>query len=189
MSTDAGLVSVNREDASTGEKGLNNKFVASSRTRQKNETASMHCLSAMRSISSKMSTSHPMDFKFITNTSTERGNSTSSGSQKIRANDVYDQQMVLSARDKIFAPKATVCKYRPRNLGGNGKSVAHGTKPGPQWCPTGLTHAQKRRIQRLRALLIREEIAEKKCDEWFNRDRSMVPPKVTQKAKRIIRGK
>jgi hypothetical protein len=74
-------------------------------------------------------------------------------------------------------------------LGGNGKSVAHGTKPGPQWCPTGLTHTQKRRIQRLRALLIREEIAEKKCDEWFNRDRSMVPPKVTQKAKRIIRGK
>jgi hypothetical protein len=93
-----------------------------------------------------------MDFKSITSTSTECGDSTSSGSQKIRANDVYDQQMVLSARDKIFAPKATVCKYRPRNLGGNGiKSVAPRTKPRPQWCSTVLTHTQKRRVQRLRA--------------------------------------
>jgi hypothetical protein len=32
-----------------------------------------------------------------------------------------------------------------------------GTKLEPQWCPTGLTHAQKRRVQRLRASEIREE--------------------------------
>jgi hypothetical protein len=108
-------------------------------------------------------------------------------SRKFEASDSFNQQKMFSAKEKLFAPRTTVSQYRPRNLGGNGiKSVARGTKPGPQWCLTGLTHTQKRWIQRLRALLIPEEIAKKKCDEWFSRDRSMVPPKVTWRAKRIM---
>jgi hypothetical protein len=126
----------------------------------------------------------PMGFKSSTIQCWLSSNRTS---QKIKASSVYIQQKMFLAKEKLFAPGTTVSQYRPRNLGGNGiRSVACGTKPGPQWCPTGLTHTQKRRIQRLRALLVREEIAEKKCDEWFNRDRSMVPLKVTWKAKSIV---
>jgi len=40
-------------------------------------------------------------------------------------------------------------------------------------------------VQRLRALEIKEEQAEKQCDEWFNRARPMVPAKMTWKEKRI----
>lgn len=68
--------------------------------------------------------------------------------------------------------------------GSNIKSVASGTKPAPQWCPKGLTHTQKRRVQRLRTLEIKEEIAEKKHDKWFNQDKPMIPTK-TWKEKRI----
>ena len=45
----------------------------------------------------------------------------------------------------------------------------------------GLTHTQKRRVQRLRALEIKEKIAEK-CDELFNPEKHMVP---TWREKRI----
>jgi hypothetical protein len=55
------------------------------------------------------------------------------------------------------------------------KSVASGTKPGPYWCPTGLTPTQKQRLQRLRALEVKKEIAKKKRDELFNQDKLMVP--------------
>jgi hypothetical protein len=57
-------------------------------------------------------------------------------------------------------------------------SVAPGTKPGPQWCPAGLTHTQKWRVQRLRTLEIKQEITEKKRDEQFNRDKPMVPTQI-----------
>ena len=42
----------------------------------------------------------------------------------------------------------------------------------------GLTHTQKRRVQRLRALEINEQIAEKKRDELLNRERPTVPTKI-----------
>jgi hypothetical protein len=64
-------------------------------------------------------------------------------------------------------------------------SVAPGTKPAPQWCPTGLTHAQKRRVQGLRALELKEQ-SSKKRGEWFNRDRKpMMHPKKIWKKKCI----
>ncbi|XP_037489050.1 uncharacterized protein LOC119367715 [Triticum dicoccoides] len=88
----------------------------------------------------------------------------------------------------MFAPQAAAHQYRPRNSGGSRiRSVAPGTKPKLRWCPTGLIHTQKRRVQRLRALEIREELAEKKRDEWFNKDKPMVPSNMTWKEKRIAR--
>jgi hypothetical protein len=117
---------------------------------------------------------------------TQRGYSTSRGSQKVRGNDISDQRMVISAKDKIFIPKTTDHQYRPRYSGGNMiKSVAPGTKPGSQWCLMGLTHTQKRRVQRLRALEIRECITEKKCDERFIRGTPLRPPKMAWKEKHI----
>jgi hypothetical protein len=64
-------------------------------------------------------------------------------------------------------------------------SVAPGTKPASQWCPTGLTRTQKRRVQRLRALEINEQIT-KKRSEWLNRNRKpMMHPKKIWKKKCI----
>jgi hypothetical protein len=42
------------------------------------------------------------------------------------------------------------------------------TAPAPRWCPLGLTPSQRRRIQRMRAQKMREEVAVKESDEYFN---------------------
>jgi hypothetical protein len=44
-----------------------------------------------------------------------------------------------------------------------------------RWCPPGLTHTQRRKLQRLRLREKREKELEKKRDEDFNSYRSMVP--------------
>ena len=45
----------------------------------------------------------------------------------------------------------------------------------PRWCPPGLSHSQKRRLQRLRSQEQKEQEAEKLRDEHFNKYRPMVP--------------
>jgi hypothetical protein len=45
----------------------------------------------------------------------------------------------------------------------------------PRWCPPGLTHTQRRKLQRLRLCERREKEQEKKRDEDFNSYRPMVP--------------
>jgi hypothetical protein len=45
----------------------------------------------------------------------------------------------------------------------------------PRWCPLGLTHTQRRKLQRLRLHEKREKELEKKRDEDFNSYRPMVP--------------
>jgi hypothetical protein len=103
----------------------------------------------MRSSSSRISMNpSPMGFKSSIDASVQSGNSSSNDIQKVRGNDVSDQRMVVSAKYKIFVPKTTICQYRPRNLGGSRiKSAALRTKPRPQWCPKGLTHTKKWRVQ------------------------------------------
>ena len=44
----------------------------------------------------------------------------------------------------------------------------------PRWCPEGLTHTQKRKLQRLRNKEKREKEAEKASDEYFNKYRPMI---------------
>ena len=44
----------------------------------------------------------------------------------------------------------------------------------PRWCPSGLTHTQKRKLQRLRNKEKKEREAEKLRDEHFNRYRPMI---------------
>jgi hypothetical protein len=166
-----GCGTVQRKDACIKEKGFNNHVVASSSTSQKNEMVSMHSDPATRSISSGLSTSLPsMDLKSST---------INMCGQKIIASKVFSQERIFSAKNKLSTQKIIVLCYKPRNSGGNKiKSVAPRTKPEPQWCPTGLTHTQKRRVQRLRVLEIREELAEKKWPgEWFNQDKPMMPTK------------
>jgi hypothetical protein len=175
--------SIQRKYVGIEEKALDYKRVASFSTSQKTESASMHD-SVVRSIISPGKRFLPMGFTSSISTST-RWDSRNRGSHKIKASNVFDQRRVFSAR-KIW-PKAALQQYKPRNsVDTKIISVTSGTKPGPQWCPAGLTHTQKRRVQRLRALEIMEKITEKKCDKWFSRDRPMVPPNMTWKVKLII---
>ena len=44
-----------------------------------------------------------------------------------------------------------------------------------RWCPPGLSHSQKRRLQRLRRQEQKEQEAKKLRDEHFNKYRPMVP--------------
>ena len=53
----------------------------------------------------------------------------------------------------------------------------------PRWCPSGLTHTQKRKLQRLRNKEKKEQEKEKMRDEEFNRYRPMFPQSKVLKAK------
>jgi hypothetical protein len=142
-------------------------YTVSSSTSQKTDSASICTNEIIRRSSLRPSTSmSPSGLKSSTaqniysavmrtssaNISTHFSESSNRGSQQIKVGNVLDQRRMFSAKEKLFAPRTSVSQYRPRNLGGNKiKSVAPGTKSGPQWCPTGITPTQKRRLQRLRA--------------------------------------
>ena len=53
----------------------------------------------------------------------------------------------------------------------------------PRWCPSGLTHTQKRKLQRLRNKEKKEQEKEKMRDEEFNRYRPLFPQSKVWKAK------
>ena len=53
----------------------------------------------------------------------------------------------------------------------------------PRWCPSGLTHTQKRKLQRLRNKEKKEQEAEKMRDEDVNRYRPMFPQSKVWKVK------
>jgi hypothetical protein len=57
------------------------------------------------------------------------------------------------------------------------KTTTSGTAPAPHYCPLGLTLSQTRRIQWMRAQKMREEVAMKERDEYFNIIRPMIPMK------------
>jgi hypothetical protein len=185
-----GCGSVQGKGAGRERKHANYTLVASSSTStsQMSESANTLAVSALRSNSS--GTSQPMVFRYSASTPAQRWNSRSGGNRRVAARDVFDQHRLFLAKEKMFAPQASVSQYMPKNSGGNRiMSVAPGTKPGPRWCPIGLSHTQKRRVQRLRALEIREEITEKELEEWFNRGRPMVPLKMIWKKKHIMKDK
>jgi hypothetical protein len=104
------------------------------------------------------------------------------GIRNFETGGLPNRRKIFSPECMGFRPKAAVWQYRPKNSGGSRSiSVAPGIEPGPK----GLTHTQKRRVQRLRALVIQEGIAEKTCDEWFSQDRPVVPLKMTWRKKLI----
>jgi hypothetical protein len=153
-------------------------------TSQNVDSVVTHTSSAIRSIATRMC-NLPL-VSSSANTYTRHGGSNSRVSQNTRAVGVFNQQKNISAKDGMVVPNTAVRQYRLRNLRGNKiKSVTPRAKPQPQWCPTGLTHTQKRRVQRLRASEIREKMARKKSDEWLNKDRPMVPVKITWKEKHL----
>ena len=69
-----------------------------------------------------------------------------------------DSQNRVLANDHEASSNSSVSKYHQ-----------------PRWCPPGLIHSQKRRLQRLRRQEQKEQEAEKLRDEHFNKYRPMVP--------------
>ena len=55
----------------------------------------------------------------------------------------------------------------------------------PKWCPSGLTKAQKRRLQRMRSQQTAEQKAEKQRDKLLNDIRPMVSTKQVWMPKQI----
>jgi len=55
----------------------------------------------------------------------------------------------------------------------------------PRWCPSGLTHTEKRKLQRLRNKEKREQEEEKLRDEDFNRYKPMFPQGKVWKIKAV----
>ena len=72
--------------------------------------------------------------------------------------DVPSQKPVMANDHKAGSNKSAADKYHQ-----------------PRWCPSGLTHMQKRKLQRLRNKEKREQEEEKLRDEDFNRYRPMFP--------------
>ena len=56
----------------------------------------------------------------------------------------------------------------------------------PRWCPSGLSHSEKRKLQCLRRQEQKEQEAEKLRDEHFNKYRPMVPQGKEWRAKPIM---
>ena len=72
--------------------------------------------------------------------------------------DVPSQKPVMANDHEASSSKSTADKYHQ-----------------PWWCPSGLTHTQKRKLQRLCNKEKREQEEERLRDEDFNRYRPMFP--------------
>ena len=70
--------------------------------------------------------------------------------------DPHNQKLVMA--DNHEASSCSVNKYSQ-----------------PKWCPSGLTHTQKRRLQHLRCQEQKEQEAERLKDEQFNKYRPTFP--------------
>jgi len=80
--------------------------------------------------------------------------------------DVPLQKPVMANDHEAGSSKSTADKYHQ-----------------PRWCPSGLTHTQKRKLQRLRSKEKKEQEKEKMRDEEFNRYRPMFPRSKVWKTK------
>ena len=80
--------------------------------------------------------------------------------------DVPSQKPVIANDHEAGSSKSAADKYHQ-----------------PRWCPSGLTHTQKRKLQRLRNKEKKEQEKEKMRDEEFNRYRPMFPQSKVWKAK------
>jgi hypothetical protein len=192
VQSDGNSIQLQRREPDMVQKGISTKLdlqnggdevsTVSSSASPKADSISSRTNSATTSSSARTcKTVSPLGFKSSIGMSIQRGNSSNSGSQEIRVGSMSSPHRTFSARDRMFAQRTSAHQYIPRYSGGNMfKSVVPGT-----WCPPGFTPTQKRRVQRLQALETREKIAEKKHEEWLNRNRSKVPLKMTWKEKRI----
>jgi len=95
------------------------------------------------------------------------------GEIKVVVQDKGKEPMVIDKSATSSAPPVQK-PFTANNHEAGGSKVADKYHQ-PHWCPEGLTHTQKRKLQRLRNKEKREQEAEKARDEYFNKYRPMIP--------------
>jgi hypothetical protein len=93
------------------------------------------------------------------------------GDTKVATKDAGKEPMVIEKSVDVPVQRPVVANYHEA---GSSKSAADKYHQ-PRWCPPGLTHIQKRKLQRLRNKEKKEQEAEKMRDEHFNKCRLMIP--------------
>jgi hypothetical protein len=93
---------------------------------------------------------------------------------------ISDIKVVVQDKGKkpmVFSKSATSLAEEPvmANDHEAGSSKMADKYHQPRWCPEGLTHTQKRKLQHLRNKEKREQEAERMRDEHFNKYRPMMP--------------
>jgi len=105
------------------------------------------------------------------------------GEIKVVVQDKGKEPMVIDKSATSSAPPVQK-PFTANNHEAGGSKVADKYHQ-PHWCPEGLTHTQKRKLQRLRKKEKREQEAEKARDEYFNKYRPMIPQGKVWQAKTI----
>ena len=95
------------------------------------------------------------------------------GKIKVVVQDKGKEPMVIDKSATSSAPSIQK-PFTANNHEAGGSKVADKYHQ-PRWCPEGLTHTQKRKLQHLRNKEKREQEAEKVRDEYFNKYRPMIP--------------
>src|SRR5574344_2141622 len=96
----------------------------------------------------------------------------------------------LGHKPIVIGDSAPVPVKKPIMVNDHEASSSKGVKKifQPKWCPSGLTHTQKRKLQRLRNKEKREQEAEKLRDEYFNKYRPMIPQTKTWRVVQLVGG-
>ena len=100
------------------------------------------------------------------------------GDVNVVVKDVGKKPMVFGKSAQIDSEKCVLANDHEVSSSGSANKYHQ-----PRWCPPGLSHSKKRRLQRLRRQEQKEQEAEKLRDEHFNKYRPMVPPGKEWRAK------
>ena len=103
------------------------------------------------------------------------------GDVNVVVKDVRKKAMVFGKSAQTDSQKRVLANDHKANSSGSASKYHQ-----PRWCPPGLSHSQKRRLQRLRCQEQKEQEAEKLRDEHFNKYRSMVPQGKEWRAKPAV---
>ena len=93
------------------------------------------------------------------------------GEIKVPIKDVGKEPMDIEKSVVVPVQKPVM----PNDHGAGSSKSAEDNYHQPRWCPSGLTHTQKRKLQRLRNKEKKEQEAEKIMDDYFNKYRPMIP--------------
>ena len=92
------------------------------------------------------------------------------GDVNVVVKDVGKKPMVFGKSAQTDSQKCVLANDHEASSSGSASKYHQ-----PRWCPPGLSHSRKRRLQRLRCQEQKEQDVEKLRDEHFNKYWPMVP--------------
>ena len=102
------------------------------------------------------------------------------GDVNVVVKDVGKKSMVFGKSAQTDSQKRVLAHNHEASSSGSASKYHQ-----PRWRPPGLSHSQKRRLQRLRGQEKKEQEAEKLRDEHFNKYRPMVPQGIEWRVKSV----